>query len=1208
MSRGPSHSQFTLKCVHRPSYVRRVDIATGEADAVIGLPKDVWDSLSQDARNDGKEDQANLRTVCIRSTRPFRARTNDVPSADREGRVSSGEVTSVPSLISYANLDTSLASDSDVASVPAHFTLEHPQIFSGDQPDLTISMTGISPPRLTHIFLSALSHEAYGLAQRDPKQVEAWFCEDKEGGANPIVRQGDTYTFEDGRLANGFTGLERSHQEARHGSSYAVLMTEPVLQGVAVLGFTAFVISPGPFDLLPHQNGHRIVEPLSDSETELLSEDELSIDESFLARSTSASMLSSFKVNGTTNDTPTGTGAHKLFQISPLTRRSPEDEEEDLDNIYVRTQDLSKIGTFSGDWAVISTLNSEGTSSNARLARVLAADTWLPKTSSTSRALASPIVAHNLRLPASNAQVHIVPTPFASLLPPIPTATTITLARIASPIANNKRMQDAVVRGLRAHFAGRKVLVKRDDLIGVPVLLSLSGEVADEGEDVNNGDSEEDGKETGQDESFASPAIGARAIVFFKVTHLEHPVIDTTNSTSDGTNDGIFDAYVAATMGELGCYVDSTMTKMVQAGVEHSLIPSNVQSYYNISNGMPSPPPPGVSTAITPYEKLYEIVSTCLLPSAADYALHISILLKGARGTGKRTAVQWVAEQLGVHAFEINCYEVVGESPAKTEGTLRARFEQAAACSPCIFLLSHIEALARKSQELESGREPPILPAIQECLDDLRKAWRETGYPIILVATTSDAEHLPIGILGCFKHEIAFEAPNEQERLAILQNVLYSMDERGPKLPIAPDIALSSIATQTAALVASDLVDLVSRTKMAAMGRALSAVSVKSASEEHVVTEADIISAGVQLTSADFEVALGDARTTYSESIGAPKIPNVSWDDVGGLGSVKRDILDTIQLPLEHPELFADGLKKRSGILLYGPPGTGKTLLAKAVATSCSLNFFSVKGPELLNMYIGESEANVRRVFQRARDAKPCVIFFDELDSVAPKRGNHGDSGGVMDRIVSQLLAELDGMADGGSGGDVFVIGATNRPDLLDSALLRPGRFDRMLYLGVSDTHEAQYRIIKALTRKFRLDPALDLRNVAEKCPFNYTGADFYALCSDAMLKAMTRKAEDIEATIATLNDQPPPHVHPHPITPQYYLAEMASDAETDVLVSQADFDAALHELVPSVSASEMEHYALVQQKFAKDTINSVAVASSPAEDRKGKGKAREVD
>ena len=198
------------------------------------------------------------------------------------------------------------------------------------------------------------------------------------------------------------------------------------------------------------------------------------------------------------------------------------------------------------------------------------------------------------------------------------------------------------------------------------------------------------------------------------------------------------------------------------------------------------------------------------------------------------------------------------------------------------------------------------------------------------------------------------------------------------------------------------------------------------------------------------------------------------------------------------------------------------------------MNFFSVKGPELLNMYIGESEANVRRVFQRARDAKPCVIFFDELDSVAPKRGNLGDSGGVMDRIVSQLLAELDGMSGGKESANIFVIGATNRPDLLDPALLRPGRFavcisiihivagfdfsrsrfDRILYLGVSDSHEAQVNILEALTRKFRLDPGLDLRAIAQKCPLNLTGADFYALCSDTMLNAMSRKAEAINAKI----------------------------------------------------------------------------------------------
>jgi peroxin-6 len=190
-----------------------------------------------------------------------------------------------------------------------------------------------------------------------------------------------------------------------------------------------------------------------------------------------------------------------------------------------------------------------------------------------------------------------------------------------------------------------------------------------------------------------------------------------------------------------------------------------------------------------------------------------------------------------------------------------------------------------------------------------------------------------------------------------------------------------------------------------------------------------------------------------------------------------------------------------TGILLYGLLGTGKTLLAKAVATSCSLNFFSIKGPELLNMYIGESEVNVWCVFQRAHNTCPCVIFFDKLDSVVPKRGTHGDSGSVMDHIVLQLLAELDGISSSIGGGDVFVIGTTNRPDLLDPALLRPGQFDRLLYLGVSDTDKGQLRILQALTRKFRLGPALDLVRVAHECPFNFTGVDFYTLCADVLLK-----------------------------------------------------------------------------------------------------------
>jgi len=410
---------------------------------------------------------------------------------------------------------------------------------------------------------------------------------------------------------------------------------------------------------------------------------------------------------------------------------------------------------------------------------------------------------------------------------------------------------------------------------------------------------------------------------------------------------------------------------------------------------------------------------------------------------------------------------------------------------------------------------------------------------------------------------LTIQAPNEEERFAIVKEAFHPCS-------LAPDVNFRSIATQTAALQAGDIHSLALRARD---------MSLKRAQESSIPIET-ILQAGLSVTSADISTALNDARSSYSDSIGAPKIPNVSWDDIGGLQHVKDDILDTIQLPLQHPELFAQGLKKRSGILLYGPPGTGKTLLAKAVATSCSLNFFSVKGPELLNMYIGESEANVRRVFQRARDASPCVVFMDELDSIAPKRGNQGDSGGVMDRIVSQLLAELDGMSSGGGNTQVYVLGATNRPDLLDPALLRPGRFDRMLYLSVATTDAEQLSILQALTRKFKLHPDLDLAEVSRMCPFNYTGADFYALCSDAMLKAMTRAADRVDEIVRKLNLDPGDLQFPKPLTVQYYLASLAQKEDIEVRVGKEDFLEALQGMKPSVSESEMKHYERVQQDF----------------------------
>ncbi|GIM02538.1 hypothetical protein Vretimale_7353, partial [Volvox reticuliferus] len=279
----------------------------------------------------------------------------------------------------------------------------------------------------------------------------------------------------------------------------------------------------------------------------------------------------------------------------------------------------------------------------------------------------------------------------------------------------------------------------------------------------------------------------------------------------------------------------------------------------------------------------------------------------------------------------------------------------------------------------------------------------------------------------------------------------------------------------------------------------------------------------------DLRAALERVKARTAVEVGAPTVPDVRWDDIGGLEGAKRAILDTVELPLRHPQLFAAGLRRRSGVLLYGPPGSGKTLLAKAVASQCAATFMSVKGPELINMYVGESERQVREVFARARRAAPCVVFFDELDSLAPARGASGDSGGVMDRVVSQLLAEIDGLSGSagagtrsGGGGDsggstisssgmVFVIGATNRPDLLDPSLLRPGRLDVLVYVGIAEEPEAKAKVLKALTRKFQLADDVDLQSLASACPATLTGADLYALCADAWMTALQRHIQKLE-------------------------------------------------------------------------------------------------
>jgi len=751
---------------------------------------------------------------------------------------------------------------------------------------------------------------------------------------------------------------------------------------------------------------------------------------------------------------------------------------------------------------------------------------------------------------------------------------------------------------LKRYFGESPRIVKTGDLIGIPIDEILGRAIYQA-----PGDDDTELEELLSAERQASARAKAHSnVAWFRVSG----TISTTNKEDDLGDNEIWGGAMIVKEG---------ITRAAQAGLEQGRLPPALHSSWQYYFGMKKMPAEAnaidwnvLSTSRARFtsplrRRLRELLSVATSPQAIH--LHLPplaiLIISTQRHIGKATTATNACYDIGMHTFTIDSYDIVAEGGVdnqdqKLEAFLSVRADKAMTCGAenTALLIRHIEVL-------EAQR---MVKALKDIIAGCR----------VLVATTTEIDKVPEGVRSLFTHELEMSAPDEAEREGLLREMI-----RDSGLPVSSGVDLSAVALKTAALVAGDLVDVVDRALVASQER-LDKLALQSSDllpqGSGKVTLRDIQLAGgdaaTSIIKADFDAAVDAARKNFADAIGAPKIPNVGWDDVGGLSNVKDAVMETIQLPLERPELFAKGMKKRSGILFYGPPGTGKTLLAKAIATEFSLNFFSVKGPELLNMYIGESEANVRRVFQRARDARPCVVFFDELDSVAPKRGNQGDSGGVMDRIVSQLLAELDGMSGGddGGGGGVFVIGATNRPDLLDQALLRPGRFDKMLYLGVSDTHDKQLTILEALTRKyveprpslpppflfhspladrvplrprFALHHSLSLATVAASLPFTYTGADLYALCSDAMLKAITRSASAVDAQIQALNAQrrdPSGDAAPPPITTAYFFDHLARPEDTAVVVEEADFFAARDELVPSVSAKELEHYDGVRRSF----------------------------
>ncbi|KAF7588851.1 peroxisomal assembly protein [Aspergillus hancockii] len=919
---------------------------------------------------------------------------------------------------------------------------------------------------------------------------------------------------------------------------------------------------------------------------------------------------------------PGRVGGGKVFKTEGLLRGIPNEllhprprEEDDSESfIFVDINTLAKIGCFSGDWVRIEiteepqvnvfasiklgSFNEQNEDAGGWRAVRIYGLPGLPSAKPrysinqsgerrpsisqrplrlTPSVFVPPLLLNNLDNPK---YLRISPMAFATLngsskpgllhqmkassvrSPPL--AKEVTLLKVSTPLSMDRALQPTLFAGLKQYFESKRRLLKSGDLVGISVDEGL-GRAVFAGPAASDGAAPDEDLTTRLGQVAESDRAGSRkvGVAWFRVGQVVPSLSDEGDEAGEDHWGGV-------------AIIDSATTRMVQAGSDVSRVPGTLNNGWEYWLGVKAVPktvndtqPPHGLVTESPQsyvpsvqERVRDLMSVATSPRAIQLGMKpVVILLRSQqRHVGKATLATRACADIGLHTFSIDSHDILTEGGAnggdvKTEAYLKARADRAFHCGAncTALLIKHIEVLTADR----------IVSAMNEIMTEAR----------VIVATTTDVEQIPEGIRSLFTHEFEITAPEEKEREGILRN---AVSERGIK--ISPDVDLGTVALKTAALVAGDLVDVVERafSMRAARLEKLAETASKHASGSNVNIRDILVSGGDAargVTKADFDAAVDAARKNFADSIGAPKIPNVSWDDVGGLTNVKEALVETIQLPLERPELFAKGMKKRSGILFYGPPGTGKTLLAKAIATEFSLNFFSVKGPELLNMYIGESEANVRRVFQRARDARPCVVFFDELDSVAPKRGNQGDSGGVMDRIVSQLLAELDGMNGGEeNSGGVFVIGATNRPDLLDTALLRPGRFDKMLYLGVSDTHNKQATILEALTRKFALAPEVSLNRVAEQLPLTYTGADLYALCSDAMLKAITRKATAVDEKIKQLPGEP--------VSTAYFFDHLATPEDVAVLVTEEDFIEAQNELVPSVSAKELEHFERIRQTF----------------------------
>ncbi|NYT12411.1 MAG: CDC48 family AAA ATPase [Methanomassiliicoccales archaeon] len=466
------------------------------------------------------------------------------------------------------------------------------------------------------------------------------------------------------------------------------------------------------------------------------------------------------------------------------------------------------------------------------------------------------------------------------------------------------------------------------------------------------------------------------------------------------------------------------------------------------------------------------------------------VLLYGPPGTGKTLMAKAVANEAGASFYSIQGPEIISKYYGQSEEKLRERFEEAEKNAPSIIFIDEIDSIAPRREDVHGEVERRVVAQLLTLMDGLSGR----GQVIVIGATNrEDAIDPALRRPGRFDREIEIGVPSSDGRMVILE-----IHTRG--MPMEDDVDLEEFARTTHGFVGADLAALAREAAMNCLARLVPELELGNPIPTEVLEK-------MRVTLEDFNGALREIEPSAMREV-LVEIPRVTWDDVGGLDDVKRQLKEMVELPIEKPESFKRlGIKPAKGILLYGPPGTGKTLMAKALANESNANFISIKGPEIMSKWVGESEKAVRRVFKKAKQVSPAIVFLDELDSIAPKRGSDGDNN-VTERVVNQLLTSLDGLE---GLGKVTVMAATNRPDIVDPALLRPGRFDLLVLIPIPDA-VARKSILEIHTREMPLAEDVDLESIVRRTE-GFVGADIESLCRESGLNAMreNEEAEKVE-------------------------------------------------------------------------------------------------